>query len=188
MKQKAPIFIVVVSLVIGAFMLLVATLPKTVNIQSEINSKNSKEEILSYLSTSENWKDWLFYIPKTEIRYIQNGPLQGKGAGFKWFHENEGDGVIEIVDVKADRVVYQLVTDNGQYRDKGSFFLKESDGKTTIVWQDTLDVSTNLYARWAANSESFGVRLGNKNLGTLKKIDSLIIEMMVIRELKEVSE
>ena len=175
MKQKGPIFIVSVSLAIGAFMLFVATLPKTVNVQTEMNSENSKEEILSYLSTSENWKDWLFYIPKSELRYIQNGPLRGKGAGFKWFHENEGDGVIEIVDVLEDRVVYQLVTDNGQYRDKGSFVVKDNEGKTAIVWEDTLDVSTNLYARWSARNESFGFRLGLKNFSTLVKIDSLML-------------
>jgi len=153
---------------------LVSLLPNTVELESKHNFSNSKKEIIGYLSTSENWKDWLFLVPKSEVKYIQNGPQQGEGAGFKWFNTREGDGVIEIKRVRENSITYELVTDNGQFRERGSFVLNENNKGVVVVWQDTLDVSTNIFARWAANSEGFAKRINEKNLSTLVKIDSLL--------------
>lgn len=155
-------------------MAFVSLLPNTVELETKYHYQNSKEEIINYLSTSENWKDWLFYVPKDEIKYIQNGPQDGEGAGFKWFSPKEGDGVIEIKHVHENSITYELVTDNGRFRERGIFLMKENEGKTTVIWQDTLDVSTNLFARWAANSNAFAKRINEKNLSTLVKIDSLL--------------
>lgn len=174
MKGKAPIVVIVFTLIIAAFMVLVSLLPKTVELQASHRFSNSKEDIIAFLGTSENWKDWLFYVPKYELEYIQNGPEQGKGAGFKWFSKSEGDGVVEITEILENSLRYDLVTDGGLFRDRGIFLLQEEGSVTKVTWQDTLDVSTSVFARWAASNDDFAARLNKENLATLMKIDSLL--------------
>jgi hypothetical protein len=174
MKGKGPIIVVVFSLLIAVFMAFVSLLPNTLELESNHVFNNSKEEIIDYLATSENWKNWLFFVPKSELEYIQNGPQNGEGAGFKWFSNDEGDGVIEIIKVSNTSVSYEMVTDNGQFRERGTFIVKEKGTKAMVTWQDTLDVSTSLFGRWAARTEGFARRINKKNLSTLIKIDSLL--------------
>lgn len=174
MKGKGPVFIVLFSLFIGAGVVLVSFLPELVISECQHEYKESPQELSTYFSTSDNWKDWLFYLPKEEKKYIQNGPLQGKGASFKWFCDKEGDGVVEITAVSKESVNYQLVTDNGQFRNRGRFLFKKGVLNTKVVWQDTLDVSTSVFARWAARKGSFEDRITAKNKSVLNKIENLI--------------
>lgn len=152
----------------------VSMLPNTVELESKYHFNHSQEQVVSYLSTSENWKNWLFYVPKNELEYIQNGPEKGDGSGFKWFNTQEGDGVLEIKKVLENSIAYELVTDDGNFRERGVFLIDGNDTNTVVIWQDTLDVSTNLFARWAADNEGFSDRINKKNLSTLHKIDSLM--------------
>jgi hypothetical protein len=174
MKTKGAVVIVVFSILVIVLMGLVSLLPNTVELEAKYEYSNSKKEVLDFLSTTEHWKDWLFYVPKGELKYLQNGPKEGVGSSFKWFHDKEGDGVIEIKGMSSNGLTYELITDNGLFRERGSFVLSKKAGKTQVVWQDTLDVSTSLFGRWAAKEEGFAQRLNKKNRSVLVKIDSLM--------------
>ncbi len=174
MKTKGAVVIVVFSILVIVLMSLVSLLPDTVELETKYEYRNSKKEVWDFLSTTDHWKDWLFYVPKGELKYLNNGPKKGIGSSFKWFHDKEGDGVIEIKSMTSNALTYELITDNGLFRERGSFVLSNKGGKTQVLWQDTLDVSTSLFGRWAAKDEDFAQRINDKNWGVLVKIDSLI--------------
>ena len=178
MSGKGPIAVVVLSVTVMIIMGLISMLPTTVVLESTHSFTVSQEKVNSYFTNPERWKEWLINGDDSSIKFLQNGPSVGDGAGYKWFSDIQGDGAIEIKVLSKISVGYELVTDNGQFRERGSFIFKSNveSNKVVVTWQDTLDVSTNFHARYAANKDGFTDRLNNKNKKILEGIEKRINE------------
>lgn len=174
MWKKGPVFLIGFSLIVVVFMGWVSLLPDAVALKSEYHFQHDKLAVKNYLSSSENWKQWLFSTWDPDMKFIQNGPLVGNGAGFKWFSKLEGDGAVEIKYVTNDSLVYELISDKGMFRERGQFVFEQMEEGTKVVWTDTLDVSTSFFARLAARKENFTLNINAKNKSTLQKMDSLM--------------
>ncbi len=178
MSGKGPIAVVVLSIIVMVVMGLISMLPTTVVLESTHSFSVSKEKLNSYFSSPELWKIWLINSEDPSIKFLQNGPVTGDGAGYKWFSDIQGDGAIEITVLSESRIGYELVTDNGQFRERGSFIFKTDTqlNSIAVTWQDTLDVSTNFHARYAANNDTFAGQLNTKNKKILRGIEKQINE------------
>ena len=102
------------------------------------------------------------------MRY--NGKSQGNGAVLKWWSTKLGDGVLELVDIQDTCVTYQMISDNNLFRQKGTISWGKDSLFNTLLWRDTLDISTNLVGRWTAG-EQFTKSLQKANFQILKILE-----------------
>lgn len=185
MNQKGVVVLVSISVVIVLIMSWVSFLPKVIVLDTVVCSKKSRDTAESFFLDSENWKQFLFWSEERGLelpeRFMQNGPTQGEGAGFKWFDKKQGDGALEILGIKNGEnnvtIDYQLVTGNGQFRERGIFIFSdenEADSICNFLWSDTLDLSTNFAARLAADKDGFSEKMTASNAKVLTYLETLI--------------
>lgn len=167
MGKKGPVILIGFSILLLIFMAWVSTLPDIIALENQVvfsSESNTGNKVQSALSSAENWKTRLFLNPDSKVRFM---PLKD---GFKWFSDEEGDGALALSQKENDTISYQLITDNGQFRNRGVYFFDSSNGETTLTWRDTLDVSTSFFARLSAKEEKFKVRISDKNQRDLEQV------------------
>lgn len=167
MGKKGPVILIGFSMLVLIFMAWVSTLPDIIPIENKVvfpTEANTERKVQTALADSENWKKRLFLNLDSKVRFM---PLKD---GYKWFSDEEGDGALALNQKENDTISYQLITDNGQFRNRGVYFFDYSKGETTLTWRDTLDVSTSFFARWSAKDEKFKLRITDKNQRDLEQL------------------
>lgn len=154
--------------IISGFLLLFATyaslLPDVLESNSSVVVATSKSKVVEYLSTAKNWENWIFKDTNKDNswRVLTSGVEKGEGSVLKWFSELIGDGALEVKKVENDIIIFERISDNNLYRDRGYIRINEFEGGVKLDWTDSLDVSTNFMARYYAQDERY-----------IKKIDSI---------------
>lgn len=176
MKLKSPIIIVGFSILIGILAAFVSFLPKIAVVKSEHEMKGNKQELSVLLSQTEYWKTLFFSAPDSSRRFLQIGNKRGVNSGFKWFSKWEGDGAFHLKLITEDSVFFEMITDNGQFREKGKLYFQQKDSLIKVVWIDSLDISTSLFSRIAAKKEGFTKRMEVQNTEVLKNLDKIVLD------------
>ena len=81
---------------------------------------------------------------------------------------------MEIKYIEKEKINYDLISDNNQFRSKGGFSMVEDRDTMLVTWNDTLDVSTSIVARWAARDSSFALQLAKNNTEILERLRTAI--------------
>ena len=174
MKGKGPVVLIAFTLIVAITVGFISFLPKTLVIESEVKINASAGEIRSFLAYPKNWDLWFFLPEDQDRKYMTMGAERGVGAGLKWFSEKEGDGALEIKYIEKEKINYDLISDNNQFRSKGGFSMVEDRDTMLVTWNDTLDVSTSIVARWAARDSSFALQLAKNNTEILERLRTAI--------------
>lgn len=174
MKAKAPIIIVVFSILIGLLAVGVSFLPKIVVVKTQYQLKPDREVVIRELSAAQVWKNSLILQYDSAAKFIDITAKNGGKPGFKWFSKKLGDGAFQIKNITADSLTYEMISDNNQFREKGVFYFLESGSVCEIKWMDTLDISTSLISRISAKNEKFIKRLEKQNQVILSSLEQNI--------------
>lgn len=107
-----------------------------------------RTRIFPLLESPEAWKRW---TPWPDSGLVTSGPTSGPGARMSWDDPNLGDGVFEIVQTEAPRLVrYRVSVQDGTMRTDGSLRLEPESGGTRISWVERGDFGRNpLMGYWA---------------------------------------
>lgn len=172
MGNKSSVAMFIMSGVLILFATYASLLPDIIECKSSVEINVKKEEVIDYLSVSENWKDWLFEEGNQDdsFRILTAGPAQGVGSVLKWFSDEIGDGALEIKKISDELIVFERITDSNAFRDRGYIKIKEIESGIKLEWIDSLDVSTSFMARYAAQDESYHVRIDSVNLTSLNQL------------------
>lgn len=158
----------------SGILLLFATfaslLPDVLESNSSVVISVNKSTAIEYLSTANNWGVWMFEkSDKDESwRTLTSGEEKGVGSVVKWFSDVIGDGGLEIKKITKDQIVFERITDNNAYRDRGYLTFTDKQGGVEVEWLDSLDISTSFMARFHAQDEEY-----------INKIDSVNNEMLL---------
>ena len=174
MKGKGPVILILITLLLVLLIAGVSFLPKMVVVESQVKITASAGEIRTFLAYPKNWDLWFFSPEDVDRKYMTMGKERGVGAGLKWFSEREGDGALEIKYLEKERVNYDLISDNNQFRSKGGFSMVEDRDTILLTWHDTLDLSTSLLARWNAKDSALVQHLSVQNTALLNRLRSAI--------------
>ena len=98
------------------------------------------------------------------------GKTSGEGSVLKWFSESIGDGGLEIKKIKDDLIVFERISDNGAFEDRGYLYLIPTDSSTTIKLIDSLSIKSNVIARYDAQDDSYIQHIDSINLEVLKRL------------------
>ena len=69
-----------------------------------------------------------------------------------------------------------LISDNNLFRQKGRIYWGKDSLNNTLIWRDTLDISTNLVGRWTAG-EKFSNSLHKANVQILQVLVQKLSQM-----------
>ena len=173
MGNKAAFALFGMSGLLILFATYVSFLPDLIESKAEVNVKASKGDILTYLSRAEDWSEWLFHPDvksSSSWRIMNAGKTSGEGSVLKWFSESIGDGGLEIKKIKDDLIVFERISDNGAFEDRGYLYLIPTDSSTTIKLIDSLSIKSNVIARYDAQDDSYIQHIDSINLEVLKRL------------------
>lgn len=146
-------------------------LPDVLESKTRVDVSCSKQDALNYLSVSENWEEWIFQENKDEtFRTLLSGATSGEGSVLKWFSDVIGDGALELKKINDSLIVFERITDNNAFRDRGFLKFSESYSGLSIEFVDSLDVSTNFMARYSAQEDDYIEKINRVNQETLNKL------------------
>ena len=152
-------------------------LPDVLESNAQVEISISKNDLKRYLSSAENFKDWMFSdgVKRDEWRILLSGKKTGKGSVLKWFSESIGDGALEVKTVSDSHIVFERISDNNSFRDRGYLFFDLIDSnRVKLRFIDSLDVSTNFAARYEAQDEDYIEKIDASNLIVLKRLKQKI--------------
>lgn len=175
MGNKSSVAMFTLSGILILFATYASLLPDVIECKSSVVVNTDKTSAIDYLSNSENWKYWLFEENTNDDswRVLTSGPKKGVGSVLKWLSDEIGDGGLEIKKITKNQIVFERITDNNAFRDRGYINFSDSDeGGVKIEWIDSLDVSTSFMARYAAQEETYVHRIDSVNLVSLNQLKS----------------
>ncbi len=170
MQIKLILATLFISLIIAALAIYTSFLPKLVPVEVNMQVNQSPKNIKLYLNNVENWGQWIVGNVEDIDKMRYNGKSFGNGAVLKWWSTKLGDGALELIDVRDTCVSYQMISDNNLFRQKGRIYWGKDSLNNTLIWRDTLDISTNLVGRWTA---------GEKFSNSLHKANVQILQILV---------
>tara|TARA_B100000963_G_C22620613_1_gene669768 strand:+ start:213 stop:758 length:546 start_codon:yes stop_codon:yes gene_type:complete len=178
MGNKAAIALFGMSGILILFATYTSLLPDVIESKAQIEISSPKLQLIHYLSSAKDWDEWLFTeeIKKTEDwKTMTAGESDGEGSVLKWFSEGIGDGALEIKKIDSAQIVFERISDNNSFRDRCYLFLENSKNGTLLKMVDSLDLSTNFFARYEAQDQSYIDDIDSSNLEVLKRL-KLILE------------
>jgi len=152
-------------------------LPDVLESNAQVEISTSKNKLKHYLSSAENFQDWMFSdgVKRDEWRILLSGKKTGEGSVLKWFSESIGDGGLEVKMVSDSHIVFERISDNNLFRDRGYLFFDAIDSNhVNLRLIDSLDVSTNFAARYEAQDEDYIEKIDASNLVVLKRLKQKI--------------
>lgn len=172
MGNKSSVAMFTLSGILILFAAYASLLPDVIECKSSIVVKTNKASAIDYLSTSENWKHWLFEENTNDKswRILTSGPEKGVGSVLKWLSDEIGDGGLELKKITDSQIIFERITDNNAFRDRGYINFSELEDGIKIEWIDSLDVSTSFMARYAAQEETYVDRIDSVNLVSLNQL------------------
>lgn len=170
MQNRSTIAMFIMSGILLLFATFASLLPDVLASNSSVVIKANKTEVIDYLSTANNWASWMFNKSEKDDswRTLTSGEDKGEGSVLKWFSEIIGDGGLEIKRISENEIVFERITDNNAYRDRGYLTITEVPEGVKVNWLDSLDISTSFMARYHAQDEKY-----------INKIDSVNNEMLL---------
>lgn len=170
MQIKLIIATLIISIIIASLAIYTSFLPKLVPTEVKTKVNQSSKNIKKYFNNVENWGQWIVGDVEDIDKMRYNGKSEGNGAVLKWWSTKLGDGALELVDIQDTCVTYQMISDNNLFRQKGTIYWGKDSLYNTLLWRDTLDISTNLVGRWTAG-EQFTKSLQKANFQILKILE-----------------
>ena len=177
MGNKAAIALFGMSGLLLLFATYTSLLPDVIESKAQIEINSPKSQLIHYLSKAKDWEEWLFTenIKKTEGWSTKTaGKSFGEGSVLKWFSEGIGNGALEIKKIDSTRIVFERISDNNSFRDRCYLFLEDVQNGTLIKMVDSLDLSTNFFARYEAQDESYIKDIDLSNFEVLRRLKSIL--------------
>lgn len=177
MRNKSAIALFGMSGLLVLFATYASLLPDVIASKAEIEIKASSTEIITFLKKAENWADFAFADEvkhNGKWRIMLSGKESGEGSVLKWFSDKIGDGGLEIKRVNADTLIFERISDNNAFRDRGYFSFAQNDSVTKVSFLDSLDLSTNFMARYEAQDDTYLPKIDSNNLEMLKRLKTVI--------------
>lgn len=164
MQNRSAIAMFTMSGVLLLFATFASLLPDVIESNSSVLISENKSTVTKYLSTAKNWESWMFSDADKDSswRVITSGKEEGVGSVLKWFSDLIGDGALEVKKVENNIVVFERITDNNAYSDRGYIRITELENGVKLNWIDSLDISRSFMARYHAQDVKY-----------LEKIDSV---------------
>jgi hypothetical protein len=177
MQNRSAIAMFTMSGILLLFATFASLLPDVLESKSSVVIRSDKTAVVDFLSTAKNWEVWMFNQSEKDDswRILTAGEDKGEGSVLKWFSNIIGDGALEIKKVENDLIVFERITDNNAYRDRGYIAITEVEQGVKVDWIDSLDISTSFMARYNAQDERY-----------INKIDS--VNNVMLLNLKQVLE
>jgi hypothetical protein len=165
MQNRSAIAMFTMSGILLLFATFASLLPDVLESKSSVLISTSKSSITDYLSTAKNWEGWMFDQSEKDDswRTLTSGEEQGEGSVLKWFSKIIGDGALEVKSIKNDLIVFERITDNNAYRDRGYLTITEVENGVRLDWIDSLDISTSFMARYYAQDERYINKIDSVN-------------------------
>jgi len=176
-NNKAAIALFGMSGILILFATYTSLLPDIIESRVEIEVNTTKFELISYLSKAKDWEEWMF---TEEVKNSENwktqsaGKSEGEGSVLKWFSETIGDGGLEIKKIDSSLVKFERISDNNSFRDRCYFFLSNTKEGILLKMLDSLDLSTNFFARYEAQDDSYVKKINSSNLEVLKRLKYIL--------------
>ena len=176
-NNKAAIALFGMSGILILFATYTSLLPDIIESRVEIEVNTTKFELISYLSKAKDWEEWMF---TEEVKNSENwktqsaGKSEGEGSVLKWFSETIGDGGLEIKKIDSSLVKFERISDNNSFRDRCYFFLSTTKEGILLKMLDSLDLSTNFFARYEAQDDSYVKKINSSNLEVLKRLKYIL--------------
>ncbi len=178
MGNKAAIALFGMSGLLVLFATYASLLPDVLESKAQVEIRTDKESAIQYLSSASDWDDWLFpeSVKKMDDwKTLSAGKASGEGSVIKWFSEAMGDGGLEIKSIDDNKIVFERISDNNAFRDRGYLSFQETESGLLISMLDSLDISTNFIARYEAQNEAYMKMIDSSNLEVLTRL-KLILE------------
>ena len=129
------IIIIVFAIIVAAFLIIAALLPKQFHVEQSIVIDRPAEYPYNEINTLRNWENWSpFADEDAEMKHLYDGPSSGVGARSMWESERQGNGSMVI---SESRPFEKIVTDldfGEQGTASGYFTFTEKDRQTTVKW------------------------------------------------------
>jgi len=177
MGNKAVIALFGMSGLLLLFATYTSLLPDVIESSAQIEINSSKSELINYLSKAKDWEEWLFTenIKKGEDwNTMTAGKSNGEGSVLKWFSEDIGDGALEIKKIDSTQIIFERISDNNSFRDRCYLILEDLENITLLKMIDSLDISTNFFARYQAQEESYITDIDSSNQEVLKRLKFIL--------------
>ena len=178
MGNKAAIALFGMSGLLVLFATYASLLPDVLKSEAQVEVKIDKERAIKYLSSASDWDDWLFPHSVKEMddwKTLSAGKSFGEGSVIKWFSEAMGDGGLEIKSIDSSQIIFERISDNNAFRDRGYINFEKTVNGVLIYMIDSLDISTNFIARFEAQNEDYIEMINSSNVEVLTRL-KLILE------------
>ena len=165
MQNRSAIAMFTMSGVLLLFATFASLLPDVIESKSSVLISENKSTVTKYLSTAKNWESWMFSDADKDSswRVITSGEEEGVGSVLKWFSDLIGDGALEVKKVEDNIVVFERITDNNAYSDRGYIRITELENGVKLDWIDSLDISRSFMARYHAQDAKYIEKIDSVN-------------------------
>lgn len=175
MKGKSAIVIFGVVSVIILFFVLGATFSDQV-IEVKIKKSYAKSSVRDSLNSPQFWNKWIwnFDDPSSKVEYFK--VKSGKGSGLVRKSGRSGKSGFKILSSNNDSLTYELVTDDQRFVERGVFYFKIADDSTLVVWENEIDFTRNILARYKSYWTDYSNAFESYQALQLENLDSLLYE------------
>jgi len=136
--------LVAVFLIVGLF------LPSEYKVSRSIEVNAPAEEVYEQVVDLKKWRAWGVWFkrdPNMQVEYA--GPERAIGMKSVWTSETQGNGQMEITQLKFNKeVVYDLYFPDMDLRSEGRVVITEKEGGVVVEWSDSGDVGNNPLNRY----------------------------------------
>ena len=129
------IIIIVFAIIIAAFLIIAALLPKQFHVEQSIEINKPVEFAFNEVNTLRNLENWSpFDDEDSEMKHLYKGPASGVGAESIWESEKQGNGSMII----SESTPFEKIVTNLDFGEHGTavgyFNFAIEDGKTIVLW------------------------------------------------------
>lgn len=177
MGNKPAIALFGMSGLLVLFAAYASLLPDVLESKAQVEINANKSEVINYLSNASNWDEWLFPESVKEMedwKTLSAGKSSGEGSVIKWFSEAMGDGGLEIKAINSNEIIFERISDNNAFRDRGYLNIEGDTNGVVLSLLDSLDISTNFIARYEAQDESYLSLIDSSNVEVLTRLKSIL--------------
>ena len=143
-------FLFVITALIVLLVVVGFILPSSYQVERKVLINASAEDIYPNVVNLKAWPQWGVWFkrdPNMEISYA--GPDRAIGMQMQWKSETQGDGQMEIVDLKHNRkLTYSLYFPEFEMGSTGDMTLEPVDGGTLVTWSDSGDLGASPVNRY----------------------------------------
>lgn len=175
MKGKTAIVVFgVLSVIILVFVLGSTFSEKKVDVF--VSKEYRDVRIVDSLNSPHFWNRWVWnYEDKSaKIEYLDI--KKGKGAGVVRKSSLTGKSGFKIMESSSDSLVYELVTDDQRFVERGTMYFKYSEDKLYVKWYNEIDFTRNVLARYKSYWSDYKTTFEKYQLNQLEVLDSLVYE------------